>query len=59
MKTQREAEREREVLAVDIVHAVIEELRGFGMIKDVPDIQRGQAIMESAQRIEIRLPIVR
>lgn len=59
MKTQKEAERDREVEAASIVHAVIEELRGFGMIADVPDVVRGQAIMEAAQRIEYRLPLVR
>ena len=49
------AERDREILALGIVHAVIEELRGFGLIKDASPAHIGQAIAESAQRIEPRL----
>ena len=49
------AERDREILALGIVHAVVEGLRGFGLIKDVPPAHIGQAIADAAQRIEPRL----
>lgn len=59
MKTQKEAERDREKLALEIVHAVIEELKAFGMITEVGATQRGMAISEVAQHIEGRLPLVK
>ena len=59
MKSNKETEREREVLAMEIVHAVIEDLRVFGMIKEVGDTQFGMAISEAAQHIEARLPLVK
>jgi hypothetical protein len=57
MKTHKEAERDREVLAAQIVQEVFDTLQGFGLIRETSPTIQGHAIADAIQHVEAKLPL--
>ena len=57
MKTRKEAERDREALATQIVHEVFDTLQVYGLIRATSPSIQGHAIADAIQHVEAKLPL--